>query len=589
MTQSFQIRRRSLMADWSDLLGGQTATEFTEDWVKHRFRNLAEEMVGIREASSPWLRRRVTGTLTRETLDYAKKMIPITDANAARLIDAALDGRLTYVAGVWHFFDGIYHRPLIGVPVPFWVVMAFAEEFSSAMDWVMDEIDAFASRTAVPGQQTPQQIKTALMKEWREYASYDKELRQNAGINGLKSVLQQVCTKEDGYFDNDWKWLVCQNGVLDIEKFRQNPARLEAAFGPLDQRLPVARAVSCDFVPGAHAPVWEAFLESSVPDPEVRDFLQRCAGAALMGRNNGEDKVKAIPNLKGRPDSGKSVFVDTLATVFGGYAATPDGGSIQETRGDTNFERDDLRGKRFICISEPSADKRLDDGFVKGFTGGDMVKSRTLHQKSRSWRPQGVIFVASNHVLKLNTRDEAILNRLCLVEFPHQFKTRTEWQELGVPEGEWHIKDPDLETKLADPEEQEGILMWALRGAYMFLQHEKDVAPPASVKRAGQQYAIDASRTLSWITEKIEEGLLYETKNVSDQPLRSYAVIGKLYQAYAQDAAMDNEKPIGKRAFASDLRQRYGEPVKAGGVRVPTLAGRGILSWIDGKTEAHQL
>lgn len=558
------------------MLGGQKADEFTEEWVKHRFRNLAREMVGLIQPSSDWLRRRVTPTLTPQTLAYAKKMIPITDANAARLMDTALDGRLTYVGGVWHFYDGICHRPLIGVPVGFWVVMAFSEEYSSAMDWVEPEIEAEARRMVTP--QSPFATNmNKLRKEWLQYKQFDHNLRQNNGINALKSVLQQVCTKEDGYFDHDHQWLVCQNGVLDLEKFRKNPSRPDLAFGSLDQRLPVSRAVSCSFVPGTHSEVWENFLETSLPDEEARAFLQRLAGAALLG----ESKVKAIPNLKGDPDSGKSVFVDTLADVFDGYAAQPPGTAIQEGRGDTNFEQDKLRGKRFICITEPSADKRLDDGFVKKFTGGDIVDSRTLHQRGTAWRPQGIIFVASNHVLKLNTRDQAILDRLCLVEFPHRFWHRYELEEMGIPESEWHIKDPDLEKKLGDPDEWEGILMWAIRGAYMYLM--EGIRKPTSVKLSGEQYQTDSSRALTWVQEKVDEELLYETNLVSDQPLRSYALVGKLYQAYVQDTVSDNEKPIGKRAFSADLQQRYGALVKAGGARVPRLAGRHSLSWVDGK------
>ncbi len=562
----------------------QRATEFSEKWVLDRLRNLAAEMVGIRPPSSNWLAGRVRGSgLTPQTLEYAKKMIPTTDANAARLIDDALDGRLTYVGGEWHFFDGVCHRPLPGVPVSFWAVMAFAEEFSNAMNWVHNEIETQSVVMATTGNQTAVQAKKSLRKEWEAHIYQDRDVRENSGINALKSVLTQVCTKQDDYFDNDHQWLVCQNGVLDLDEFRKNPGNPQLAFGPLDQRLPVSRAVECDFNQDADAPAWDAFLQSSVPDPEIRRFLQRLAGAALLG----ESKVKAIPNLKGEPDSGKSVFVGALASVFGGYSVAPGGLAIQESRGDTNFEQDELRGKRFICITEPSEDRKLDDSFVKGFTGGDLVKSRTLHKRGGSWIPQGIIFVASNHVLKLNTRDRAILDRLCLIEFPHRFWHKYELERQGVPVEQWHLKDPHLETNLNSEEERQGILMWAIRGAEMFLRD--GIHKPEPVAVSGEKYAVESSRALSWVMEKIEDGQLYETETVADHPLRSYVLLGKLYQTYVSDVTMDNERPLGKMAFSRDLQQRYGELAKAGGVRVARLVGRNSLSWLDGKEVGNGL
>ena len=337
-------------------------------------------------------------------------------------------------------------------------------------------------------------------------------------------------------------------------------------FRDLSPHFAVNRAVTCKFNPDAKAPNWEHFLETSIPDEEVRAFLQRLVGAAFLA----ESKVKAIPNLQGPKDCGKTIFVNTLEKLAGGYGVQPSPDALMESKSGTNFEQDHLRGARFVGISEPSPHAKLDDTFCKQVTGGDEVSTRTLHAKSRPWTPQCVIFIASNHPVNFTTSDNAFVDRLCLVQFPHQF-----FEPNELPEGDWHVKDNDLERKLA--EESEGIFLWVIRGMWEYLV--QGINKPESVKMAGQQFVTENSGPLSWLDDKIHEGLIEIVKDIGSRPMTDYATLNNLHAEYAQDMMANYDKPLGKHAFSRHLTARYGKE-RSGAIRFPGVVGVGRYEWL---------
>lgn len=70
-------------------------------------------------------------------------------------------------------------------------------------------------------------------------------------------------------------------------------------------------------------------------------------------------------------------------------------------------EDNPLEGRRFIGISEVEESEKMDSEFLKKFTEGEWVESRTISSKSSDWVPQGEIFIASGKPLRIHeTRDE---------------------------------------------------------------------------------------------------------------------------------------------------------------------------------------
>lgn len=542
---------------------------FRRSWVEQKLDGLWEEMSGVRRTfprrfAPDWDGRKPDPT--SPDLTYAREWIPFSELKAARLIQHVMEDRVTHLGDSqrrgWHFFNEVYHEELDLSNVGDMIVEAFADQMVLAMDQVSQMIEAQAQTAQNPADER-KRLKTA----FRDHYAFQQRLHSSAGIAGLRERFQSQCSKPDTYFDNDRRWLVFMNGVLDLEGFRKNPVVRENMRSH-NPALPVKRAVACDFNPDAKAPNWEHFLETSIPDEEVRAFLQRLVGAAFLA----ESKVKAIPNLQGPRDCGKTIFVTTLERLAGGYGIQPSPDSLmQQPGGGTNFEQDTLRGARFVGISEPSATKRLDDTFCKQITGGDEVRTRGLHKSSTPWLPQCVIFIASNHPVNFFTEDQAFVDRVCLIEFPHQFFDPSE-----AAEGEIHIKDYELEEKLA--REYEGIFLWVIKGMWEYLVH--GIGKPESVKMAGDRFVTESSSSLSWIEEKVTEGLLAVVPDVHSLPMTSYVTLGKLYSAYANEMRDVNEKPVGKRRFTREVANKFPKD-KSGQVRLLGLMGTGSWAYLN--------
>lgn len=550
---------------------------FTRVWVRDQMQGFYEELSGVR----PTLEARTLGTTPPPfpppgtiDLEYARKWIPYSELNAARLLQLQLEDRLTFIgtgkddSGTWYFWNGVYHCEVKSGIIGDMLAEAFSDQVGHALNVVHKYIAAeIQSARGVGDANRIQYLEDFRSDSLKEHRRYEVKLHSDAGLNALRNRFRKQCTKEPDYFEDDRRWLVCLNGVIDLDGFRKNP-QVQPNFHRHEPWRPVTRAIDCDFNPEAKAPNWAHFLETSIPDPEIREFLQRLVGAAFMA----ESKVKAIPNLQGPKDCGKTIFVTALERLAGGYGIQPSPDALM-VLGTQNWEQDTLRGKRFVGVSEPSYAKKLDDSFCKQVTGGDAVTTRTLHSKSSSWVAQCVMFIASNHPVRFNTQDKAFIERICLIKFPHQFYDKN---DLPHPD-EIHIKDYELEAKLE--QEHEGIFLWVIMGMWKYMQY--GVLKPDSVKRDGDQIVVDSSPALSWMREKIEDGDLVVAENVSDYPASNYALMGHLYREYVNDCGLDNSKPLQKQTFNVHIQNYYGEKMNSGGWRVPRLVGAGRFTMIS--------
>ena len=547
---------------------------FTRHWVNTQMNGFWEEMCGLRPVLPARNLGQTPPTQVNNDIDlaYAREWIPFSELKAARLIQLQMRDIITHTGGDnWYFWNDVFHEN-VGPRLGDYIAEAFADQVVLAMDQIAQWYGrAIAAAQAAQNTGRVTALRAEYKNDWKKYRSFQDRIHTNAGQDALKAMVRKQCAKETDYFDDDRRWLVCRNGVVDLEEFRKTR---KVQLYPHEAWRKVTRSVSCDFNRKAQAPTWLHFLETSIPDEEIRDFLQRLVGAAFMA----ESKVKAIPNLQGPKDCGKSIFVTTLDHVADGYGVQPSPTALTKEQGQ-NWEQEKLRGKRFVGVSEPSVGSKLDDTFCKQVTGGDVVHTRTHYQSSEPWVAQCVIFIASNHAVKLNTRDQAFLDRLCFIKFPHRF-----WDVREAADGEIHIKDPDLERKLA--EEHEGILQWVFYGMYWYL--ERGIDKPLSVQEAGTQVAVASSGALTWIHDKITEGFLMELDNdaLQETSMSHLILFKNLYRMYKSEMEQDGEQRnmLGKFAFSEHVKSFYGDFILSGGNRVPRLVGRGAWANLNEAT-----
>jgi len=245
----------------------------------------------------------------------------------------------------------------------------------------------------------------------------------------------------------------------------------------------MTRITTATPVHGAACPIWQQFLaEVTGNDVELQAYLQRMAGYALTGST----QEHALFFLYGTGANGKSVFVNTLATILGDYAANAPMDTFMETRTDRHpTDMAGLRGARFVAAIETEQGRRWAESKVKNLTGGDRISARFMRQDFFEFLPQFKLFVAGNHKPAIRNIDEAMKRRLHLIPFT-----------ITVPP---ERRDKLLQQKLLA--ERDGILAWAVQGCLAW-QRLGRLDPPQQVRAATEEYFEAEDALGRWIEER---------------------------------------------------------------------------------------
>ncbi|MEW6100581.1 MAG: phage/plasmid primase, P4 family [Pseudomonadota bacterium] len=220
--------------------------------------------------------------------------------------------------------------------------------------------------------------------------------------------------------------------------------------------------------PAGDCPTWRRFLaEVTGGDADLQAYLQRVSGYCLTGST----REHALFFLYGTGANGKSVFVNTLATILGDYAASAPMDTFMEARGDRHpTDMAGLRGARFVSSIETEQGRRWNESKVKAITGGDKVSARFMRQDFFEYTPQFKLVIAGNHKPAIRNVDEAMKRRLHLIPFT-----------VTIPP---ERRDAMLTDKLLA--ERDGILAWAVEGCLAW--QREGLQPPASVVSATAEY-----------------------------------------------------------------------------------------------------
>ena len=275
-----------------------------------------------------------------------------------------------------------------------------------------------------------------------------------------------------GEWDADPWLLNTPGGVVDLKTGRQRPHERT------DRMTRITTAT-----PAGECPIWRQFLdEVTGGDLALQAYLQRMVGYALTGST----QEHALFFLYGTGANGKSVFVNTLATILGDYATNAPMDTFMETRTDRHpTDMAGLRGARFVAAIETEQGRRWAESKVKSLTGGDKISARFMRQDFFEFFPQFKLFVAGNHKPAIRNIDEAMKRRLHLIPFT-----------ITVPP---ERRDKHLQQKLLA--ERDGVLAWAVQGCLNW-QRLGRLDPPQQVVDATEEYFEAEDALGRWLEER---------------------------------------------------------------------------------------
>lgn len=412
--------------------------------------------------------------------------------------------------------------------------------------------------TKVIREQAQENLDAAMVTEDKEDIKAAKALmatangfRSHRGLNACVARFGQqpgvsVSLKD---FDTDRHLVAMANGTMDLRtlEFRDH--------SPSDM---LTKRVDVTYDPNAAAPEFEKFMESVVPDPQYRAFLQRAAGMTFLG----EIREAAFFVLHGKTGCGKSQFMQIMHAVMGEYATTAAKGTFSESKfkGSDSYDLHDLMGVRLASMSETSKGEVLNEELIKRITGGDEVKSRALYQAHVAWKPQFTIWVLTNFLPNLDAADDAIWRRVKTVKFPKQFKGAE--AEIGIAQ---RLINSELS----------GIFNWLLEGVEQYRAH--GLKDPDEMSAELQEYRDSLDPVNQWIAEASEDGTIVVESQATISVTAAYTMF------HEWSTGNGNRYPMGKKRFGERMEELGFTAHKgSGGVRYRSGLRKNMTTALDG-------
>ena len=520
-------------------------------------------------------------------LEESLDRLATSDLDGARAVHRRYAGWLTHSgddkSGIWRVWNGRVHV-VDASGVVQQISHTYADAYTEALNALISGYERPAKHEMdklIGEGMPPAEARKGFLtrkKEWqgwlRDHIAYGKRVRSKVGLDAICSVLKTLCAVDESDFDRHPDFIVMGNGVFDTQLIRRT-GKLELLPHSMNRKITQSTEVNWLGM-DAECAWFMWYLERSLPSASLRWYLQKWMGAFLLGG----PKEKALLNFIGESDSGKTVMLNVMKLVWGDYVHSVPVEIFLASKFKDQFAKHELRGKRFVTAVEPGTGKSMDDSIVKELTGGDHITSRAPFQPFSTWRPQCLIAISSNAVMRLDTADQAMMRRLRPIEFGVSFSDKP-----GTPPE--LMMDKGLEGKIRT--ELPGVAAWCMKGLLGYLS--EGIEEPGEVGEKREAMAAEMDSSLEWVMAALEAGVIRELTDAElvSMPWKERLGVGEaheVYEAWAiSELSIRSERVQTQRTFSRVIARKYGKPRKIGSMWIPGLT-RGP-HWVDPVTPAR--
>jgi putative DNA primase/helicase len=299
-------------------------------------------------------------------------------------------------------------------------------------------------------------------------ASFAGGVERLAQARGAFAVTHEI-------WDADPWSLGTPGGVVDLRTGVTREAR------PEDY---VTRSTAVAPAEGEDCPLWLKFLgEATGGDAGMIGFLRRWFGYCLTGITH----EHALVFIHGDGGNGKSVVMNTIFGIMGGYATNAAMDTFVVTRGDKHTtDLAMLDGARMVMASEVEEGQTWAEARIKAITGGDSITARFMRQDNFTFIPRFKLTISGNHKPALKGVDNSTRRRFNIVPF----NKRPAMPDVELPEklkAEWPA-----------------VLRWMVNGCLEW--RRSGLGAPASVAAATDDYFESQDFFGRWIEDRCDLG-----------------------------------------------------------------------------------
>jgi len=316
--------------------------------------------------------------------------------------------------------------------------------------------------------------------------------------------------------DNNRVLINLQNGTFEI-----SPQGTK--LRPFDRSDFITYQLPFEYSPQAKAPLFEAYLNKVLPDPERQRVLAEYLGYVFIKNGFEGLKLEKALILYGTGQNGKSVFFDIVTALFGRKNIS--NYSLQSLTEEKGFYRARITNMLLNYASEING--KLETSLFKAMVSGEPIEACLKYGQPFTMTDYAKFIFNCNELPKDVEHTNAYFRRFLIIPF-----------DVTITEQE---KDSELAKKIVE-KELSGVFNWVLQGLNRLLE-QKRFSDCEAAKKAVEQYKTESNSVQMFLNENEYIG----------SPT-NYKLITELYQDYRAFCIDDGVPPFKKTNFIKQLR-----------------------------------
>ena len=313
------------------------------------------------------------------------------------------------------------------------------DELYKYLDKTKDSLNAMHANAVDDFQK---QQTTKRLQEWlNKYIQISKQSYLTVLINILRPLLMD--NEFSKKLDNNKGFLAFKNGIVDLRTKEFRKGILWNDF--------ITKTILYDYVPSDFTYLKSILKPIMNNDEEHLEYWLSILGYSFIGNAELEKSIYFMIDKTdcGRGDNGKTFFFDILTCLMPNYVYSSSAALLENNNGTVHKQIAMTKGKRLVWMDEMPREKYLNVDLAKVLADGKMKENPVMYGTCELINITYKLFALSNHMPKIDCKENAVYNRYKQVSFNSHFD-RTGTRMVENPDKLEFIADAHLPNKIKE-------------------------------------------------------------------------------------------------------------------------------------------